>query len=258
MRYTTKNLKILVNEKLVDEDKYRATIQTSYGPIGLMFFGPNKDEDYWLFRVQVHDDQYIDAFPKFMTIGIGFAFEDDGNTNLPYNCSTNEIFNNIKKNKRYASISDSVCKQAIRMLQKAAEDYKAFERSVEAQEMYQHEPLIVNEEQTDFISYEEFKGNAVIQRLKDKVVFRRNYDGSTFERASFCIYFGKNENGSYKYRVRLYELNQKSACRMAFNTIKILAVSNEKEYKEINRFSCEKGEFVVKKLKYIDNIAIGI
>src|SRR5260370_42544999 len=60
---------------------------------------PPLDEDYWLFRVKLYEDQAILGFPKFSTIGIGFAQEEDWNTNLPYRCETEQIFNHIKHNR---------------------------------------------------------------------------------------------------------------------------------------------------------------
>lgn len=78
-----------------------------------------EDQDYWTYRVRLSEGQAIVGFRKFMTIGIGFALEDDWNTNLPYNCETEEIFQHIKRNKGDDSISDDDCREAIRMIQEA-------------------------------------------------------------------------------------------------------------------------------------------
>lgn len=80
---------------------------------------PPIDEDYWSYRVQVGVGQAIVGFPKFLTIGIGFAQESDWNTNLPYTCSAEEIYNHIKHNKGDNSISRETCLTAIRMIQDA-------------------------------------------------------------------------------------------------------------------------------------------
>jgi hypothetical protein len=65
--------------------------------------------------------QAIVGFPKFYTIGIGFAVEDaDWNTNLPFTCSTDEIFEHIKHNKGDEAIADEDVVRAIAMVQDAA------------------------------------------------------------------------------------------------------------------------------------------
>lgn len=59
---------------------------------------PKIDEEYWSYRVRLNHRQAVIAFPKFGTIGVGFAREDDWNTNLPYTCSTLEIVSHIWHN----------------------------------------------------------------------------------------------------------------------------------------------------------------
>ena len=59
---------------------------------------PALDENYWLYRVRVAEGQAILGFPKFSVIGIGFAVEEDWNTNLPSNCGAKEIYEHIKHN----------------------------------------------------------------------------------------------------------------------------------------------------------------
>lgn len=88
-------------------------------PVGILVTPPI-DENFWLFRVPVSDNQAIVGFPKFLTIGIGFQHETDWNANLPYRCPAEEIFNHIKHNKGDRSIPDARCLQAIRMIQAAA------------------------------------------------------------------------------------------------------------------------------------------
>jgi hypothetical protein len=85
---------------------------------------PPINENYWLFRVPVSDKQAIVGFPKFNTIGIGFQFEDDWNTNLPYSCGAQEIFDHISHNKGDDSISDQSCVEAIQLVKDAATKYK--------------------------------------------------------------------------------------------------------------------------------------
>lgn len=95
------------------------------GTVGPIMITPPISEDYWLFRVRVGDGQAIVGFPKFHTIGIGFAVEEDWNTNLPYTCDTHQIFAHIKHNKGDNAIADADCMEAIRMVQEAAREFKA-------------------------------------------------------------------------------------------------------------------------------------
>jgi hypothetical protein len=87
---------------------------------GLVMITPKLDEDYWSYRVRLTDTQAILGFPKFGTIGIGFAQEEDWNTNLPYTCGAEEIFDHIAHNKGDHEISREDCLQAIRLVQEAA------------------------------------------------------------------------------------------------------------------------------------------
>ena len=81
---------------------------------------PPIGEEYWLYRVPLSEKQAIIAFPKFGTIGIGFQKEEeDWNTNLPYSCTAEEIFNHISPNKGSEAISDEDCILAIRLIQSA-------------------------------------------------------------------------------------------------------------------------------------------
>lgn len=81
---------------------------------------PAVDEDYWEYRVIVGEHQAVVGFPKFSTIGIGFAVEDNWNTNLPYTSDTERIFQHIAENKGDDRISDDTVRAAIRMIQEAA------------------------------------------------------------------------------------------------------------------------------------------
>jgi hypothetical protein len=106
-------MKIEINSKqLVHQDPHPNIMIT-----------PALDEDFWLMRVPVSENQAIICFPKFGTIGIGFQIEkEDWNTNLPYSCDAEEIFEHIKENKGYNSISDKNCIDAIKMLQEEIKD----------------------------------------------------------------------------------------------------------------------------------------
>jgi hypothetical protein len=95
---------------------------------GLIMVTPPIDADYWLFRVYVSDSQAVICFPKFGTFGIGFQFEEDWNTNLPYTCDTMKIYNHIKHNKGSDKISDEVCIEAIKVLQDACKKFVNMEK----------------------------------------------------------------------------------------------------------------------------------
>lgn len=60
---------------------------------------PPLTEDFWQYRVVVADGQAVVGFPKFFTIGIGFAVEEDWNTNLPYSMDTARIRDHIWHNR---------------------------------------------------------------------------------------------------------------------------------------------------------------
>ena len=84
---------------------------------------PLINEDYWVFRVAVSENQAIVGFEKFFTIGIGFQHEEDWNTNLPYQSSAQKIFDHISHNKGDDSIPNKTCLEAIRLIQDAATKY---------------------------------------------------------------------------------------------------------------------------------------
>ena len=111
-------MKIEVNEKIVDKTPIFK------GGTAYIMMTPAIGEDYWAFRVKLYKNQALLAFPKFGTIGIGFAQEEDWNTNLPYTSTTETIYNHIKHNKKYKQITKAQCIKAIKMLQKAAKEFK--------------------------------------------------------------------------------------------------------------------------------------
>ena len=109
------NLQVEINANFVQADT-----KVKLGQGVALMFPPPLDEDYWMLRVKLLEDQAIVGFPKFGTIGIGFAQEEDWNTNLPYTCPTQQIFDHIKHNKKYDEITDDTCMEAIRLIQEAA------------------------------------------------------------------------------------------------------------------------------------------
>jgi len=85
---------------------------------------PAINEDYWIFRVKVSKEQSIVGFPKFGTVGVGFAKETDWNANLPFSCDSEKIYNHIRHNKGNKNIRRADCLKAITMIQKAAHNFK--------------------------------------------------------------------------------------------------------------------------------------
>lgn len=108
-------LKLEINQKFMEENT-----EFKVGK-SVVLVTPPLDEDYWLLRVKVSETQAVVGFPKFFTIGIGFAIEEDWNTNLPYSCDAEDIFKHISHNKGDESILDSDCVEAIKMIQAEAE-----------------------------------------------------------------------------------------------------------------------------------------
>jgi hypothetical protein len=97
--------------------------QTDKTPVigGLMMMTPSLGEDYWAYRVRLTDRQAVVGFPKFGTIGIGFAVEEaDWNTNFPYTVATEKTFQHIKHNKGDDAISDDDVRNAISLIRDAA------------------------------------------------------------------------------------------------------------------------------------------
>lgn len=92
------------------------------GVVGPIMFTPPVDEDYWSYRVVVGEHQAVVGFPKYSTIGIGFAVEEDWNTNLPYTCETDKILGHILHNKGSDEIADATVRRAIELIQQAAID----------------------------------------------------------------------------------------------------------------------------------------
>lgn len=85
---------------------------------------PPIDENYWIFRVKLFKDQSIVAFPKFFTIGVGFAQEYDWNTNLPYKQSAEALYAHISHNKKYKEITKKQCIEAIEKIKEACEQFE--------------------------------------------------------------------------------------------------------------------------------------
>lgn len=101
-----------------DQPNETGTATTADGGVMIMFTPPI-DEDYWEYRVVLSESQAVIGFPKYSTIGIGFAVEEDWNTNLPYTVETERIFEHIAHNKADESISDDDVRAAIRLIQVA-------------------------------------------------------------------------------------------------------------------------------------------
>jgi hypothetical protein len=88
--------------------------------VGVAAITPAIDENYWSYRVRLSDTQAVVGFPKFGTIGIGFAVEEDWNTNFPYRIAAEETFEHIKHNKGDDAIRDEDVLAAIELVRQAA------------------------------------------------------------------------------------------------------------------------------------------
>jgi hypothetical protein len=111
-------MQLEVNASFVEENN------TVNIPGGTVMITPPLNEGYWMARVKVSEEQAVVCFPKFGTIGIGFQHEEDWNTNLPYGCDAEKIFDHIAHNKGDDNISDELCIQAIETLRAFAREYK--------------------------------------------------------------------------------------------------------------------------------------
>lgn len=91
---------------------------------GGIMMTPPIDEGYWYWRVKLgRRGQAILGFPKFNTIGIGFAEEEDWNTNLPFSIAAKRIYKHIHHNKG-RGITHEDCLAAIEMVREAARHFK--------------------------------------------------------------------------------------------------------------------------------------
>lgn len=115
-------LQLEINQAFV-----QANTTFTLGGASLMITPPI-DEDYWLFRVKMFEDQAIVGFPKYNTIGVGFAQEEDWNTNFPYTCDAEKIYDHISHNKKYDEITAEDCLEAIKMIQAVAERYQQYRK----------------------------------------------------------------------------------------------------------------------------------
>lgn len=87
---------------------------------GALSMTPLVEENYWSYRVRITDGQSIIGFPKLSTVGIGFAVEDDWNTNLPYGIRTAKIVRHICHNAGDDSITAAQMCEAVDLIRRAA------------------------------------------------------------------------------------------------------------------------------------------
>lgn len=86
---------------------------------GGVMLSPALGEDYWLYRVCITEGQAVVGFPKSGVIGVGFAVEEDWNTNLPSSCTTDEIVDHIFHNAGDESITRDDVFKAVHLIQAA-------------------------------------------------------------------------------------------------------------------------------------------
>lgn len=224
-----KDLVLEINPELLEGDENNFQI-------GNMKFivTPPLDEDYWQFRVKVHDDQAIVGFPKMMTIGIGFAKEDNWNLNLPYkNTRAEDLYEYIKANKRYASIPDELCIKAIKMIQKVAGEMEKMERESENIIARSVVPALFDEDGKE-LSKKEFKERCYIQRASRCA----RYEGGVKSNVrKFCLYFDLEgrDNFGYTFKARMYARTQTEALQRFHSMIRRYALGESEPANEWNQ-----------------------
>ena len=127
-------LKLELNEA-AEEIKNKAAHCNFSTPGGsTLMITPPLNGAFWLLRVKVSEKQAVVGFPKFGTIGIGFAVEEeDWNTNLPYcaDCGADGIYEHIKDNAKVDGDDNGptkdVCVAAIQMVIDGAKQLRPIE-----------------------------------------------------------------------------------------------------------------------------------
>ncbi len=215
-----------INQKFIDGDDNKVLL---FGKIPAMITPP-LDEDYWQFRVMVSDEQAIIGFPKFGTIGIGFAKEDDWNTNLPFSYSTKTIWENIKVNKYFASIPDELCLKAIKMVQEAAKEMDDFDRNADELIMLQNEPRLLSEVTGKVMDIKEFKKKCKILKRNYFDTFTNKSFGTERKSKNYCMFFGYNpDTNKYKYKFDFYATTPQVAIGKFYSIIRRYSLTGNKE-----------------------------
>jgi hypothetical protein len=107
--------------ELILERKNQPDKTAIFGDTAFAMVTPPINEDYWEYRVQLGEGQAILGFPKFNTIGVGFALEEKSwNSNLPFRFSTEDIWEHIKRNRGKTTAKPQEIKKAIEMVCEAA------------------------------------------------------------------------------------------------------------------------------------------
>jgi hypothetical protein len=118
----------MTNVRRIDELVLERKDQENETPVfggGLAMMTPKLGGDYWQYRVVVSDEQAVVGFPKFTTIGVGFAVEDDWNTNYPYTIPAAETYDHIAHNAGDEAITREVVIRAIELIQDAVKADRA-------------------------------------------------------------------------------------------------------------------------------------
>jgi hypothetical protein len=222
----TFKLQLEVNKKFIDPDKYKFQV----GGVLIVTSPLELNEDYWQFRVRVHEDQEIVGFPKFYQVGIGFAKEDDWNRNLPSGYSTQKIWNWIKHNKRYDSIPDKRCIEAIKLIQKAAQELQQAEREADDMIIMSNEPKFQNETTGNALSLKEFVSRCHIKKEGRMETFTNTTTKDETKKRLYCLLFGFDQKkNSYKYRMSGYFFNGKHATSTFYRTVRLYNLNGSKQ-----------------------------
>lgn len=140
-------------------------------------------EEGWAFRVKVSDKQAVIGFAKHLTIGVGFAVEEDENTNVPFVTKVLDIFDYIKINKGDDHIPDERCIQAIRMVKTAAKKWMDFIKKDDDEKMMKMFPEL-RAADGKLMTYTQFR--------KACRVAQQAYGGG------YNVVFGAADDGTFK------------------------------------------------------------
>ena len=82
--------------------RLQSRARSRLGPMDAKRFASTWDTGKWVARVWLTSRQAVELFPKFGSWAVGMRCEsEDGNTNLPISCSTEQIVEHLSVNVRF-------------------------------------------------------------------------------------------------------------------------------------------------------------
>lgn len=155
---------------------------------GGLIIAPPVSEDYWAYRVKVCEGQAVLGFPKMGTIGIGFAVEEDWNSNLPYRFPARDILTHIQHNAGPLPAEDwPLAYRAIEMIQEAAyadrgEDPLELPHPHDTGDEFVYRVWITDESRIAALNRRHAIKLAKLGRDEPRPIFRKPLHGDTWER----------------------------------------------------------------------------